>query len=351
MKHMPFIFVFALMLLLAGCQEKTTRKNTNNSNSPLCVQYPTSWGCPGYNGGGSTVGGTSGGTTSCTNPTINDRSCTNYCSVYPYPRGTGCLANGTNCNTSPTASGCSNTNIYPNYPSYYVDKNWMVKYPYIPAVSCSEPYAPSGISYTPYETRKGTITIAGTLNYDPASGQAFTTTTSELLRTVDGAQDFFWGDSKLKVRFKANLQPESRNTTDVCAGRVPNKSWMHGYSRIKFNLALVGRKYASNGTTVIQQEVSLGEKTIDINNCTPALDLSNYARTYPLGIYFKVTNVKGNQNWSPSAYPWYEQMDYDTWGFYPNRSYNGNSYMSSIRSVDCWSLDIEVAADGTKTFN
>ena len=339
MKTIPVLQILALMtFILMGCtQESTKIKNSSSSNPLVCVGADYyKQGCPGY--------GQNGG--ACTNPTVNDKTCSNYCTVHP--TGSGCLANGTNCNIYPSAPGCNGSgtgnNPHPYYGSMYVEKNWMVKYPYVPSVSCSDPFTPSGITYTPYDTRKGTITLAGKSNYNPASGQTYTDTTSELLRSVQGAQDFFWGDSTLKVRFKANLQPESRNTTDVCAGRTPNQSWMKGYSRIRFTLTLVGTNI--NGTI----RINLGQKTIDINKCTPAMDLSNYAKQFPMGLYFEVSNVEGNQNWSPSVSPWYEQQDYDTWGFYPNRSYNGNSYMR-IRDADCWSLDVEVAADGTKTFN
>jgi hypothetical protein len=112
---------------------------------------------------------------------------------YPAP------ASGLGSTTGSTAGGTTGsypgTNPYPNYYSGYVDKNWMVHYPYVPSISCTDATTPSGIDYTPHETRKGTITLKGQVNYDPASGQQFFDTTSDLLQTTTKAKQFFWADS------------------------------------------------------------------------------------------------------------------------------------------------------------
>ena len=50
-----------------------------------------------------------------------------------------------------------------------------------------------------------------------------------------------------------------------------------------------------------------------------------------------VQAVKGNQAYYPA--------NYDFYGFRDVASF------SDIRSQDCWVLDVEVAADGTKTFD
>lgn len=337
MKHMPLLFIFSCFILAVGCQESTKKSTTNNSNNYNCYYNPSAPGCI-----GSTVGGTIGGSTGTSGGS------------------TGGSIGGTTGNPNP----------FPSHNSVYAEKNWMAKYPYpgteaqeAEISSCSTPYTPSGISYTPYETRKGTITLGGKNSYDPASS-LFTSRTSQLLRTVDGAREFFWADSTLKIRFKANLQPDSRNSTDICAGRVPNQSTIKGYTRMMFDLELIGRKADNQiGTETI------GTYTVDILKCTPAIDLSYFATKYPNGIYFRVSNVYGNQEWSPTAYfkgyDWYgnpiydqsESIAWDQWGFYPldargkgNKYYSGNGW-KRIRDADCWSLDIEVAADGTKTFN
>ncbi|WP_408097407.1 hypothetical protein ACJVC5_00435 [Peredibacter sp. HCB2-198] len=338
MKHMPLFFVFTLILFVVGCQEKTKTKLV--SQDPQCAWYGT-------------CGGTTGSAQYCTgNYYWTQPNCPGYTYCQQNPGFPSCQSTGTTTGstTSGTAGGTTGgTTTYPNpYPRYYsgyVDKNWMVNYPYVPSISCTPASAPSGISYTPYDTRKGSVTLRGQINYDPASGQQFFDTTSELLRSKSGAQNFFWGDSILKVRFIANVQPESRNTTTVCPGRVSGKSTMKGYGRIKFDLTLVGTTLS--GTT---QTVNLGTKIIDVNKCTPALDLSTYAAQYPGGIYFKISNVWGNQEWSPS-YGTNEPYIYDTYGFiYPQNPYVSGTW-KQIRTSDCWSLDIEVASNGTKTFN
>jgi hypothetical protein len=320
MKHISLIYLLSFSAFIVGCQDSSSKKSTSTAQTnAYCTTYPTAYGCPGY--GGTTTGTTVGGTT------------------------------GTPVGNNP----------YPYYSSFYADKNWQVKYPYIPSISCSTPVAPSGITYTPYETRKGTITVVGAgfgTGKDPADSKSWydpntyntipADQTSEKLRTLTGAKQFFWTDSSLKIRFKANLQPESSQSNPVCYGRVPSMSTLKGYTKLKFNLFLVGTK--SDNTTT---EESLGEQTIEINKCTSAIDLSNYngvnyPSKYPNGIYLKIKNVRGNQNWSPGTWP--EQQAWDTWGFYPNSYYNGDSYLPAIRSNDCWSVDVEVAADGTKTF-
>lgn len=349
MKHMPLIFVSSLSFLLTGCFESTKTKTVNNSSSnSYCTQYPTAWGCPGYNGG-TTTGGTSGVSTSCSNPTIYDKTCATYCTIYPYPQGTGCLSNGTNCNINPTATGCNTTttppgiNPFPRYYSGYVDKNWSILYPYSPSISCTDATTPSGISYTPYETRKGTITLKGQEHYDLYSGQLFFDTTSELLRTKTGAKNFFWGDSILKIRFKSNLQPESANSTAICPNRKMGYSSIKGYGKIKFDLYIVGVN-GSNETTIYHSS-----PVVSVNSCTTAINLSSYLASYPDGIYLKIRNVKGNQNWLPGTNT--EAYYYDMFGYIsPNNPYVSATW-KDIRNMECWSLDIEVASDGTKTFN
>ena len=323
------------MFFLAGCQE-SSKKSSSSQNPYSCSYNYYAPGCPGYNPG-LTNGGSVGGTT-CTGTNYNIQGCPGFCQINP-------THSSCSTNTTGGSTGGSTVNRYPFYYSGYVDKNWAVLYPFIPNISCTDAFDPPGVSYTPYPTRKGTITLKGQVNYDPDSGQPFFETTSSLLQTVSGARNFFWGDSTLKVRFKANVQPKSANTTAVCPGRVTGMSSIKGYGKLKFDLSLVGRK--ENGT--VSLPISLGQKTISVNSCTPAIDLSPYASQYPNGIYLKIANVQGNQNWSPGTNS--EQQTYDTYGYiYPQNPHVGETW-EYIRNAECWTLDIEVAADGTKTFN
>ncbi|MFP5386072.1 MAG: hypothetical protein ACLGHN_08345 [Bacteriovoracia bacterium] len=324
MKHLPLFLVFSL-LFLTSCLEKSTKKSSN-LNCSTGSNYWSVPGCPGYTGNPLSTGGTTGGTTQC--------SGTNY---YYYPGCPGyCSQNPTNpaCGTSTGGTtGGTTTNPYPNYPSNNVTPNWGVKYPGgVPAGSCTPAYSPSGISYTPYETRKATMTIVGKTWYNPADPVAPNyMNTSSLLRSVTGARQLFSTDSVLKVRFKVVQQPESSSASPYCYGRQTGSS-IAGYHKLQFNVQLVGMR--ANGTT---DSEPIGTYTVGVNSCTPAIDLSSYASTYPGGIYLIVQSAKGNQAYFPN--------NYDSYGFRDVDSF------VDIRSQDCWVLDVEVAADGTKTFD
>ena len=352
MKHMPLLFIFSLFLFV-GCQE-STKKSSSNSNaycSPgtvyqpgsacYCQYYPTASGCYGSTSG-TTTSGTTTGSSTCTTDYYTNPSCPGYCQIYP----TASTCSGT---TTGGTTGGTTTNPYPNYFVQALSKNWAILYPYVPSISCSAATAPTGISYTPYETRKGTVTLTGGVSYDLPTTTAFFDTTTSLLQTVGGARNFFWGDSTLKVRFISNVQPSSANTSSVCPGRRTGLSSIRGYGKLRFDLYLVGRN-SSN----VESTVYLGNKTVSVNSCTPAIDLSSYAEIYTNGIYLRIKNVQSNQNWSPGSYYYGDTREsdaYNNYGFiYPQNSYVGETW-GPVRTAECWSLDIEVAGDGTKTFN
>lgn len=377
MKHMPLLFIFFLFLFV-GCQESTKKSSSTGNGystcspgtvySPgsycYCQYYPTASGCYGTTTG--TTGGGTTGVTSCTTDYYTNPSCPGYtyCQMYPTQAVCSGTTTGTTTGGSTVCQGYTGVgnNPCPYYPSSYdpknwyyystyIDQNWGILYPYVPSISCSDATTPSGASYTPYETRKGTITLRGGKNYDPASGQAFFSTTSELLQSVGGARNFFWGDSTLKVRFKSNLQPNSRKTTDVCPERSGSMSTVHGYGKLRFDLYLVGRRpNPSNPSQFIESTMSLGTQTVSVNTCTPAIDLSSYAEVYTGGIYLQIKNVNSNQSWLPGNDQANAPYYYDVFGYIsPNNPYVNNTW-TTVRTAECWSLDIEVAADGTKTF-
>lgn len=350
-------------LILTGCQEKTVRKKTSSSNpyqncsgqaywtTPGCAGYcqhnPTSYGCGGNNGttgttaGGTTSGSTTGGTTSgttggttggatggttgnCVAPVTS--TCANYCQVYP--GALGCLANGTNCNITPTATGC------PGH-STTVNSNWGVQYPGgVPQGSCSDPYTPEGLT-SPYSTRKGTITLAGltsgSITYAPFAPDAPNLlNTSPMLKSVGQSKLFFMADSILKVRFKVKQQPAAAQTDTMCYGRNTPASTIPGYTKLQYYVKIYGVS-ASNAVTYLGSE---GPFTTGVNSCSAAIDLSSYKEQSPSGVVVSIDQVKANQGCSP----W-------TSGFN-----NCNSF-KNVRSFDCWQMEFEVAADGTKTFD
>jgi hypothetical protein len=357
-KQALLIFLTFFSLILTGCQEKSTSRKSSSSNAlncsgnnyytlPGCVGYcqynPTAtvcstnnnscsgqayWTTPGcggfcqYNpsspscGGGGTTGTTTGGTTSG-----GTTGTTNNCALNPYSYQ--CY-----CQTYPMATGCPSggTSLYPN---------WGVMYPPTgsapdnSASSCTS-YNPSGVTQA-YDVRKATVTVVGGQWYNPTSASQLYNTSSSL-KSVANAVAFFQTDSMLKVRFKVKPQPHAANTTNTCYGRVTGQSYIAGYYKLKFNVKLVGKR-ADNTTG----EEFLGVIEGNVNTCTPAIDLSNYVGMYPNGVHLVISDVQSNQGTWPANYSTYGFRDGNTW--------------KTVRTSDCWTMDIEVAADGTKTFD
>src|SRR5690606_22523028 len=95
-----------------------------------------------------------------------------------------------------------------------------------------------------------------------------------------------------------------------------------------------------------------------INTCSPAESWSHNFEEYD-ALFIKITNVLSNQNW------WHDERfqpgsttAYSNYGFVTPRADLGPNYGNKfveetwgpISSGDCWSIDVEVASDGTKTF-
>lgn len=338
MKNMPILFILALMsLVITGCVEKSKKSSSTSQQSAYCMQYPYSQGCYGTTTAGTTAGTTGGTTQACFQSTNNYwymPGCPGYCQNNP--TNPGC-AGGTTGTTTGGVTGTTTggTNPYPNYPSNPIYQNWGVQYPGgVPTETCSAPYAPSGINYTPYETRKATMSIAGQTWFNPADSIASQyLNTSSLLRSVAGSKQLFETDSVLKVRFKPRPQPQQTNSNRYCyfPGTISG-STIAGYTKLMYNVTLVGTR--ANGTVETEP---LGGFTTTVNSCTPAIDLSSYASTYPGGIYIRIENVQANQLSFPN--------DYAQYGF------KNEGGFVSVRTRDCWTVDVEVAADGTKTFD
>jgi hypothetical protein len=141
------------------------------------------------------------------------------------------------------------------------------------------------------------------------------------------------------VRFKVNKEPDAAMTTpeESCYGRSSTMSSLAGYTKLQFYAKIVGTK--SDGTTE-EEIIPGGPFTVQVNSCSPAIDLSSYASYYTGGMYLVIYGVRSNKGTWPN--------DYSTNGFFNGLSFTGQS---SQRSVECWTMDIEVAADGTQTFN
>lgn len=332
MKNMPILFMLALMsLVLMGCQEKSNKKSSSVLN---CQTNPYQTGC--Y----STTAGTTGGATqACFQSTNNYWSmpgCPGFCQNYStHPNCVGTTTGGVTGTTTGTTTG--GINPYNPVSSNPIYANWGVHYPPTglpPQGSCSATYAPSAITYTPYEIRKATMSIQGKTFYSPASGVASQyLNTSSLLRSVNGATQLFSTDSVLKVRFKVLPQAENTASSPHCYIPAYQKlSSIPGYTKLQYNVELWGRTSATS--PFVKEPV--GSFTTTVNNCSPAIDLSSFASVYT-DIYLVVQGVRSNQG--PT------DINYSQLGF------GGSNSFTDVRSMDCWSLDVEVSADGTKTFD
>jgi hypothetical protein len=368
MKQTTFLLMLTFFtLILTGCQEKTVSKKSSDSNNssancsgqaywttPGCIGYcqnsPGSYGCGSTTSGttgsttggttGTTTGGTTGGTTGtgvcASNPSLPYCS-PSYCSVYPKPYG--CLSNGTNCYLNQTAYGCGGSSVS-------VNPNWGIHYPpnnVPPTGYCSDPVDPPGLTGA-LATRKGTITLAGetsiSINYSPFGPNARNGTsagallnTSPMLMSVAQAKMFFITDSVLKLRIKVKPQPEASQSNTMCAGRNMPGTKIPGYTKLKYNVKV----YSVSSANAVSYMATLGPFTTAINACSDAIDLSNYQEQSPTGIVITVEQVQSNQECSGS--------------FWTANGFSQCNSFGNVRSFDCWSMDFEVAADGTKTFD
>ena len=361
-----FLFMMFFTLILAGCQEKSSKKKSSSSNALNCTSgnnYYTQPGCGGYcslvqNANtpactGSSTGGTTGSTscqgndyfyvqgcpgfcaynpmhTSCLGTTTGGSSgtpnctapiaktCSNYCTTYP--GALGCLPNGTNCWVNTTSPGCpgSSTPLNPVWGTHYPGGE--------PVGSCS------GVSGSGSSTRKATVIAASTYGYNPLTS-ASNLNTSSMLMSVATAKTFFMTDASLKLRVKVKPQQELTGTSapTYCYGRARGGARIPGYTKLKYTVNV----YGVSNSNAMSFLGSAGSFETGVNSCTPAIDLSYWKEVSPTGVVIAIENVQANQGCWASAY----------------NGYTGCTSFVNVRSFDCWGLDLEVAADGTQTFN
>ena len=347
MKQKTFFLMLAFFtLILSGCQQKSSTKSSSSSNpssiscagqaywtTPGCVGYcqnsPTSYACNGSTTG-TTAGGTTGGTTgaNCSVYPIPN-TCAQYCQQVPRPYG--CLSNGSNCTVTPNAAGCPGASVT-------INPYWGIQYPPTgepPAGTCSEPYAPQGLPNA-FETRKGTITLAGlttgSIEYNPLTASNLLNT-SPMLKSVAQAKIFFMTDSVLKVRIKVKPQPAASQSSTMCYGRNMPGVTIPGYTKLQYYVKVYG---VSEGNAVTLLD-TMGPFSTGVNSCSDAIDLSSYQEQSPTGVAIAIDQVKANQNCSGS--------------YWTSSGFANCNVYKNVRSFDCWAMDFEVAADGTKTFD
>ncbi len=321
MKHTLLIFSLLLLgVLSTGCDSTSSKKSSGSSTSTVV---------------------------SCNPPLYGQTQCSNYCSIF---NCNGSTTSGTTSGSTGSTTGGTALNCYvpPGWPipagcpgaAAPINPNWGVQYPpdgVPPTGTCSSSYLLDE-DVPAYDTRKATMTIAGLGSlsaalypkngkYDP-SLPGFKNTTS-ILTSVETAKTFFMTDSVLKVRFKVLPQPDA--TSDACYDQVQGKSTIPGYTKLTFTVSLKG---VNADNTLMAATEYLGPQTATVNSCTSALDLSYFKAKYPNGVVLLIDQVMANQNC------WYGANGFESC-----------NAMKLVRSSDCWALDVEVAADGTKTFD
>ena len=333
-------------LILSGCVEKTANRTRSASpvgtvptpsdcsgekywTTPGCTGYcqyqPTAAGCSGNTTGGttsgSTTGSTTGGAVACTPAR---KTCSNWCSTFP--SDLGCLANGTNCYISPNAAGCpgSSTSLNPQYNKHYPGGE--------PVGNCAPATSPNTGSPV-QETRRATVIGSQAYGYNPLEAGNFLNT-SDMLKSVAKAKVLFLTDSLLKIRIKAKPQQDLTGTSApaFCYGRNRPGTRIPGYTKMRYSVKVYGVS-SSNSMSYLGDA---GTFETGVNSCSEAIDLSFYKELSPTGVVIAIDNIVVNQgiNCQPTSYNGWA----DCTQFKP------------VRSFDCWGLDIEIAADGTKTF-
>jgi hypothetical protein len=95
--------------------------------------------------------------------------------------------------------------------------------------------------------------------------------------------------------------------------------------------------YAASSSNAVSWLATLGPFTTGVNGCSEAIDLSEYKEASPSGLIVTINDVQENKNcsnWSWNSVGW-----------------NACNTFNKVRKMECWSMDFEVAADGTKTFD
>lgn len=356
-----------LVIFATGCS-KETKKTSGSSMDPYCQYNPY---LPQCLGGGYTTGGQN---PNCqVNPQLPGCPNSNHCQMYPQDPacygsgGTGGTTGGTSthCLQNPYAANCpfclqNPQHMYcqkppQKYPSDAMNPNWGQKYPPNNQPPAGDPnscltFTPESLQnagFTPWDTRVGTVSIAGynsTLGavnpYDPSLPVASNYLgTSPDLKSINGVKMFLMTDSILKVRFKPRPQPDRTASSTSCYNTSGNPtSTLPGYTKLNFTVVLRGIK--SND---VHEDIAFKNYyNVGVNSCTPGWDISEHKAKseYANGLYFVIRGVSGNQGCSDN--------DYRVNGF---GSCSTPLTPWGIQSRDCWTMDIEVAADGTKTFN
>lgn len=169
------------------------------------------------------------------------------------------------------------------------------------------------------------------VNADPLAQQTFI--------TPQEAGILFSTDSRLRVRFKVNSQPQAPSNETYCYGRNTGVQIIH-YQKLKFEIYLRDVRCSTGSTTSCPSNTYvLGPRyagpimigPVDVNGCSDVIDLGHLRNQTNFGTTIEVAAVKSDQ---------YCQTN----GSFCEAEKN-------VRSIDCWSMTLQVVTDSTQDFN
>jgi hypothetical protein len=167
------------------------------------------------------------------------------------------------------------------------------------------------------------ILLAGYQNWYPRSN---TEPLANTFITPQEAAIAFQTDGLLRIRLRANPQPRPPTNEQYCYGRntgirVPN------YGDLTVDLHLVDIKCPSGGISCDPSQYILGQAyrpknigPVTVSSNSEIIDIGQYANQGVVATAIKISNARKDQ---------------------------GNE---TVRSMDCWSMDVEVQTSYTQSF-
>jgi hypothetical protein len=157
--------------------------------------------------------------------------------------------------------------------------------------------------------------------------------------TPQEASILFSSDSRLRVRFAVKPQPIPPTGQTYCYGRNTGAG-IPPYQKLKFDVYLRDIKCSTGSTTTCASgQYILGPRyggpitigPVDINGCSPIIDLGHLRNQNNFGTTIEVAAVKSDQTCNSNG------------DFCPAEK--------NVRSMDCWHMTMQVVTDTTQDFN
>ena len=160
---------------------------------------------------------------------------------------------------------------------------------------------------------------------------------------VEEAGYLFRSDSRLKVKFKINSQPNPTAGEEYCYGRQTGQaSDAYRYTKLRFRVSLRDIKCdnpdPSDQTNCLSQ-FYLGPRykmhytePVNVGSCSPVMDIGSKRNQTQYGTVVEVDDVKSDSDCQ-----------------YGYNEYNCPSE-KIVRAASCWSMTMQVVTDFTKDF-